>query len=321
MKPSILLLGGSYFIGKRIAEDLSRSSYSLTILNRGTRPCPSPDISEIHCDRNQTQALQAVLKGHSFDYVIDVSGLTAGHAASLSGALEWGSVKKLFFISSSAVYAVEQLTTPYRETDPLGCNQYWADYGTDKIQAEEEYCRCLSSEETKLVFLRPPYIYGENNTSQRESFVFDHITNNKPILIPDQGDILLQFLYTGDLSACIQTLLNAELPKVSVFNVGNREPVSIRQWISCCEQACGKPAKVIEFDYRKAGRAVRDFFPFHPFDNYLDVEKIHKLVPEETDFVEGLRRCFQWYCENREQIRWKETVAQNEAEILSQLGR
>ena len=54
----VLVLGGSYFIGRRIVEALLEAGYGVTTLNRGSRPAV-PGVSEIHCNREDAEAMKA----------------------------------------------------------------------------------------------------------------------------------------------------------------------------------------------------------------------------------------------------------------------
>ena len=45
----------------------------------------------------------------------------------------------------------------------------------------------------------------------------------------------------------------------------------------------GKRVETVMFDYKKENRGVREFFPFHDYDNVLNVDKIKCICPEETD--------------------------------------
>ena len=84
--------------------------------------------------------------------------------------------------------------------------------------------------------------------------------------------------------------------------------------------AAGKTARIIPYDYRQSGRAVRDFFPFHDYDNVLDVRAVKTVYPYQTPFSEGLSAAYGWFCKNRDSIAWKEGVMRNEAEILAEIG-
>ncbi len=317
----ILIMGGSYFIGKAIAERLCKEA-EVTLLNRGSKPAPQ-GIKQLVCDRNNAQQMKEVLCGHYFDYIIDVCGLNASQADILVNSLEdYHSLKMLVFISSSAVYDVENLTIPFKESDNLAPNKYWTDYDVEKIAAEDSYRTTFADTAVKTVFLRPPYVYGENNYAQRESFIFDHLINDRPIIIP-KSNPMLQFIYARDLADIIADMLARcdTMPQHTVCNVGNREGVSCREWIEVCGQAAGITPQIIEYDYKADGWEIRDFFPFFDYDNVLDVSAIKAICPNETPFVEGLRNTFEWFKQNRDNIQFKPHVTQNEINILEKLNK
>ncbi len=358
MADKVLILGGSYFVGRKMVEFLAGHGYEVTVLNRGTKPLSVEGVRQICCDRNDGEGMKKALAGKVFDYVIDVSWQDVSWVEKLCGALSFDSVKKLVFISSSAVYDVEHLQIPFLETDALAENKYWTFYGKGKIDAESYYSEFLKDKKTELVILRPPYIYGEYNYAQRESLIFRQLMENKPVVIPKSNprETLikafpspnlrseaatstanscdppeasmeahecfhrLQFIYTEDLAAIVECLLKSATGKESVFNVGNREAVTSREWVEACAKVAGKVPEIMELDYAEVGRNVRDFYPFFDYDNVLEVSKINKIVSKETEFEEGLRKSFAWFLENRENITFKANVDKNLYEIIAELS-
>lgn len=317
----VLIMGGSYFIGKAIAERLSRDA-EVTLLNRGNNPAPC-GIKQLVCDRNHAQQMKEVLRGHYFDYIVDVCGLNASQAEILVNALEdRTSLKMLVFISSSAVYDAENLQFPFKESDNLAANKYWTDYGTDKIASESAYRTAFADTLVKTVFLRPPYVYGENNYAQRESFIFDHLISDRPVIIP-KSNPMLQFIYSRDLADIISKIIcqRDTMPQNFVYNVGNSKGISCREWVEACGQAAGIAPQIIEYDYEADGRQIRDFFPFFDYDNVLEVSAVKAICPDETPFVEGLGNAFKWFMENRDNIQFKPHVTQNEIDILKKLNK
>lgn len=319
MEKSVLVMGGSYFIGRKIVDVLIAKGYMVYTLNRGTKPVCNSKIHNIKCDRNNENEMKKVLHCIKFDIVIDVCGLNKNQVDILYNAININEVEKLIFISSSAVYDVENCKNPYKETDSLKENKYWTFYGQNKIEAESFLINKLKDTNTKLIILRPPYVYGENNYAQRESFIFDHICNNKPIIIPNKGDTKLQFIYTTDLANIILKLIYMQLSSVSIFNVGNKNAITVKEWINSCADVVKRKAIIVEYDYKKYETNVRCFFPFFDYDNVLDVKKINKIYNVETDFIDGLKNSYKWYCENKGNIIFKEQVTKNEQAILSKL--
>lgn len=316
MSKRVLVLGGSYFIGKKIIDILLMQGYDVTILNRGSHMVDH--VRQIICDRNDKEGMIKSLKNNTFDYIVDVSGLNKEQASIICNAIDIKELKKFIFISSSAVYDIDRLQPPFREEDVRGENQYWTSYGKDKIEAEDYYSTFFRDTQVKVILLRPPYVFGENNYAQRESFIFEHIEKSQPILIP-KSNPMLQFIYTTDLANIIDILLMKEKNSLAIYNVGNREPISSSDWIHACEKVAGKQTNVIYYDYKEDQRHVRDFFPFHDYNNILDVTKIHSIVDAETPFRKGLKASYEWYIKEKENIVFKVKISDNERNILEQL--
>lgn len=317
MPKKVLIVGGSYFIGKAMTDAFLQNGFAVTLLSRGSKRIDR--TWQLNCDRNDENALKQVLAGKVFDWVVDVSGLNRLQMEKLLSALELSFVEKFLFISSSSVYAVDELNPPYRETDELGENSYWTDYGRNKIEAEAYLFSALANTEIKLTILRPPYVYGENNHVQRESFVFRHALQNKPIILPKK-DFKLQFIYAPDLANTALALLSQEQNQHEIYNVGNAQSISAEEWVRMCSLAVGKEVHLLRYDNLADGIASRVFFPFPDYDNYLDVSRIKAIIPEETSFADGLQSALKWYRAVEGEIAWNENMLTMEEKILEKLG-
>lgn len=314
----VLVIGGSYFIGKAITKELQGNGYEVTLLNRGSRLVAG--TKQLSCDRNDKKAMKSVLEGKVFDYLVDVSGVNKEQAQILCDTLNMKELKSMVFISSSAVYDVEHLKARFREQDRIKKNKFWGQYGTDKIEAERTYSQRMEERQIPLVILRPPYVYGEENYVQRESFIFEHILQNKPVIVP-AANKKLQFIYAKDLAVIVRKMLEKESRGSEIYNVGNNQYVTIKEWVQLCAEAMGKAVEIVNFDYKKYGRNVREFFPFHDYDNVLNVDKIQQadINIEETDMLAGLQNAYKWFLEQRLEISWKKEVKKAEVEILKEM--
>lgn len=289
----ILIIGGTVFASRYTAEYFIGKGHDVYALNRGTMP-RSAGVNHINADR---YSLGDSLKDYDFDAVAAVSLYDEKDTKSLLSAL--GNVKHFIFISSSAVYP-ETLPQPFSETQPCGINKHWGDYGTNKIAAE----RLILSEMPQAYILRPPYLYGKMNNLYREAFVFECAENNRPFYVPKDGSLPLQFFDIEDMCRFMEILLEKQ-PEQHIFNVGNPETVTIKEWVSLCYEVLGKKPELRYVD-RSVNR--RDYFPFLDYEYRLDVTAMLKLMDNLKPMEKGLSESYEWYGNNRELIRRKPLI-------------
>lgn len=100
---SILVIGGSGFVGRHLIPALQSAGCAVTVLNRGHRLVPG--TRQIHVDRNDRQRMRenATSIGQ-FDAIIDTSSYTEPQAAI---AVEYfgGKTRHWLQLSSAAVYS------------------------------------------------------------------------------------------------------------------------------------------------------------------------------------------------------------------------
>lgn len=288
--PTILVTGGTVFVSRYVAEYYIAKGYDVYVLNRNSRP-QSVGAKLIQADRNH---LGDVLRPFHFDAVIDVTAYTAKDVDLLLDAL--GSYDEYVLISSSAVYP-EYSLQPFTEATQVGANKYWGKYGTDKIEAEQ----ALLDRNPNAYILRPPYLYGPMNDIYREAFVFDCALENRKFYLPENGEMQLQFFHVHDLCRFIDAILDAK-PYQHIFNVGNQETVSIREWVELCYGVVNKPVEFVsvfeDIDQRK-------FFSFYDYEYYLDVTKQFQFIPDTKPLFDGLQEAYDWYKNNQEQVSKK----------------
>lgn len=285
----ILVTGGTVFVSRYIAEYYVKQGHKVYVLNRNTRE-QSEGVKLIQADR---QKLGDVLKGYCFDVVIDTA-YTASDVNLLLDAL--GEYKDYILISSSAVYP-EYETQSFVEDSALAVNKYWGKYGTDKIEAEET----LMKRNPAAYILRPPYLYGPMNNVYREAFVFDCATADRKFYLPKNGEMKLQFFHIHDLCRFIDILLENK-PEQHIYNVGNEEAISIKDWVKLCYEVVGKD---VEFINVYEDIEQRNYFSFYNYEYYLDISMQYELMPEVKPLKEGLKEAYEWYRNNMEKVNKK----------------
>ncbi len=285
----ILVTGGTVFVSRYIAEYYVTKGNDVYVLNRNSRK-QSERVTLIEADRHN---LGEKLRGYNFDVIIDTA-YNAHDVEMLLNALD--NYKEYILISSSAVYP-EYATQPFKEDTLLALNKYWGKYGTDKIEAE----KTLLERNSNAYIVRPPYLYGSMNNVYREAFVFDCALAERKFYLPKDGEMQLQFLHIYDLCRFIDILLKNK-PKQHIFNVGNKDTVSIREWVELCYQIAGKQA---EFVNVHKDIEQRNYFSFYDYEYCLDVSKQYELMQDVMPLKEGLKEAFDWYIHNVDAVNKK----------------
>lgn len=297
----ILVTGGTVFASRFTAEYFAKN-HEVYVLNRNTRT-QSAGVTLINADRH---ALGDALKGYEFDAVIDVTAYNEADVRDLLNAL--GDFGNYVLISSSAVYS-ETLPQPFKEDMQTGENSVWGDYGTNKIAAE----RYLQSRVPNAYIIRPPYLYGKMNNLYREAFVFECAERDMPFFEPYGGEMGLQFFDIEDMCRFIAILLEKQ-PEQRIFNVGNPETVSIREWATLCYGVLGKEPEIRRVLFRIN---QREYFPFYDYEYKLDVSAMTALMPEVKPLEQGLCEAYEWFSVHRDEIRRKPLFEYIENNLMS----
>lgn len=286
----ILVTGGTEFVSRYIAEYYIAKGFDVYVLNRNSRT-QSMGAKLIQADRYN---LGDILRHYHFDIVVDVTAYTAKDVDLLLDAL--GSYEEYVLISSSAVYP-EHSVQPFTEETQLGTNKYWGKYGTDKIEAEET----LMKRSKNAYIVRPPYLYGPMNNVYRESFVFDCALKDRRFYLPQYGEMRLQFFHVHDLCRFLDVILKNK-PQQHIFNVGNKDTVSIREWVELCYLIVNKK---VDFVNVLDNIEQRNYFSFYNYEYYLDVSKQYELMHDTKPLYDGLKDSFDWYINNSDKVNKK----------------
>lgn len=290
---NILITGGTVFVSRYAAEYYVKKGYNVFVLNRNNRTQVS-GVTLIEADRH---SIGEKLREYHFDIVFDITAYTKEDVNSLLDAL--GSYEEYIMISSSAVYP-EYCTQPFTEGTKLGENKFWGKYGTNKIEAE----KVLIERVPNAYILRPPYLYGQMNNVYREAFVFDCAMSNRRFYLPKEGQMKLQFFHVDDLCRFVDIIIDKK-PEQHIFNVGNKEAVSVRHWVEVCYKVVGKQAV---FENVMDDIEQRNYFSFYDYEYYLDMTEQEKLMPVTKSLEEGLKEAYNWYKNNTLEVNKKTYV-------------
>lgn len=139
------------------------------------------------------------------------------------------------------------------------------------------------------------------NNVYREAYVFDCALAGRKFYLPQNGEMKLQFFHIHDLCRFIDILLEYK-PSQHIFNVGNKDTISIREWVELCYHVVGSRA---EFECVYKDTEQRNYFCFDNYEYYLDVSEQYKLMQDVKPMSAGLKESYEWYKSNAEKVNRK----------------
>ena len=287
----VLILGGTKFVGKSLAQYFYNGGYDVTVLVSGNHPDKVPfGVEHIFADRHNFVDMHKALFGKAFDYIIDASGYTQEDVFNVVENCNWEVLKKYVFISSSAVYA--DVESPIKETAMCGENENWGEYGIHKREAEEYLLEQYEANNFPVNIIRPAYIYGAMNNLYREAFVFDCLEKGLPIVVPGDGHQKIQFIHISDVCRQVEAL--CEVDKIGeIYNSAEALPLTFNTWLVHIFTATARQVAVL-YD-RDLEYSDTQYFPFRNISYYLDTTKMDELCPPITNFIYGAKDAYEYY--------------------------
>ena len=237
----VLVIGGKLFIGRHLTGQLLEAGHEVTILHRRPGHDLGEAVQELIGDRNNIDSLAGVLAGHRFDAVFDnvydwQRGTTAAQVEAMARACGGGDLHRYVFMSSVGAY---QEGLGLTEESPLAPEDDPNSYARNKASSERALFRLHKQEGLPAVTLRPPFVYGPDNPFYREAFFWDRLADNRPILVPGDGQRPMHMVYVKDIvRACMAALERPEAVGRS-FNVADERPVTQDELVRALARAAG----------------------------------------------------------------------------------
>jgi 2'-hydroxyisoflavone reductase len=256
----LLILGGTGFIGPHLVRYAVARGHDVTIFTRGRRDGDlPPNVTRLIGDRNgQLDAL----KGGTWDAVIDDSATNPDWVRQSTELLK-DAVGAYLFTSSTGVYypylkrGLDENDQPHLEqADPKDGSET---FGVNKAKCEQQV-RTVFGDRTVVV--RPTYIVGPGDTSDRFPYWPVRLAKGGEVLAPGKRDDPIAFIDVRDLAEFVVKLL--EDKRRGVYNVvGPKAGMTARQFYEAA-RATINPSATLTY--------VEDY-------DFLDAHKIDSSVP------------------------------------------
>lgn len=195
-------------------------------------------------------------------------------------------IKNFIFGSSSSVYGTNK-KIPFSEDDPL--DSIISPYAKTKKKAEELCKEFHNKFNLNITCLRLFTVYGPRGRPDMAPYKFTkHIIKEKPIEMYGDGTTKRDYTYVQDIVDGVLSALDKNL-NFEIINLGNSNPIELKEFISIIEEKTGKKAKIQQLPMQKGDVPL----------TYADISKAERLLgyQPKTNIKEGINLLVEWFKE------------------------
>ena len=206
----VLILGGTKFLGRHLAESALAQGHSVTLFNRGIQSAGLyPEAEHLRGDRDGDLT---ALHGRTWDVAIDTSGYVP-RVVRASAQLLAGAVEHYSFVSSISAYAgwpalsrIDEDAPVATLADPTVEEVGGESYGPLKALCEQAVRETLPG---RALVVRPGLIVGPYDPTDRFSYWPYRIARGGEALAPGRPEGLTQVIDARDLAEWILRMATA----------------------------------------------------------------------------------------------------------------
>lgn len=298
-KPSILIVGGTGFIGKNLLNVVRKLGWICTVLSLRKPKKYEKNVEYLQVDLTNTLHTKNILANRNFDYVVNLSGYVdhssyfdKGQAVidthfnglqNLINSLDRSKLKCFVQIGSSDEYGnVSAPQSEHLRESPI------SPYSFSKVCATHLLQMLHKTENFPSVILRLFLVYGEGQNKQRFlPQIIKGCINDLNFPVSD-GMQLRDFCHVDDISHGIIAALTSDKGKGEVINLASGTPVTIREVITKVKSIIG------------LGNPMFGKIPYRTCENmslYADVSKAYQTLQwaSAIELDKGLERTINYY--------------------------
>ncbi len=323
---SLLITGGAGFFGYHLCKRFSKLFDKIIIID--IIPFNKEEYDEniiyFRLDIRDKKGVEDLIKKEKPDFVIHSAAALPLYKAKIIKQINVGgtknilessfnnNVKRVIFISSTAVYGIQE-KHPLYEDDALIEK---GPYGKTKIIAEK-ICEKYRKKGLCVPILRPKTFIGTNRLGIFQ-ILYDWVENGKKIPILGNGKNKYQLLEVEDLADAVYLTLTKSIDKVNdTFNVGAIEFRTVYEDVSALCKFANSGTRVMKtpaslaifflriFEILKLSPLYKWVYRTASKDSFVSVEKLQKQlnwIPNYSN-SDALIRSYNWYLEHKNEIK------------------
>jgi len=257
----IALLGGTGFIGSRVARELVSAGHTVLVVHRGRRPAPARCASSV-TDRADGSGLARALAEFETQTLLDMIAYTERDVEQVLPALPAG-LRRIVVISSGDVYQTygaflgleppDSVAESTGEEAPLRSSRYpyratarsrddmLFDY--DKVLVESRYREAP----TPVTTLRLPMVYGPGDPNARvatERRRLRSAVGGVLELNPGEAAWRCTRGYVDDVARAVALATTQRAASGRTYNVGETDALATADWLAEIARATGEPIAI-----------------------------------------------------------------------------
>lgn len=330
-----LLIGGTRFIGRHTVDDLLAHDYDVTLFNRGTSENPfadHDDVGHVTGDRNERADLESARDEVDPDVVIDFVAMAPAHAETATEV--FADVDAYVLVSSAAAYGrtdvpMREDETPLHEyteehvpDDPADAMEVdtGGSYGPRKAECDR-ICFAAADRGVNALVVRPTYVFGPYDYTQRYDYWIDRVANNDRVLVPGDGDALAHQVYVEDVASALRVVAEEGAPG-EAYNVAARQLLALDERLRTIADALDTEVELVHASERELARHDLTTFDFPlvlPIPVVADIGKLAALGWEATDNPTAVARTVEEHLESDRTGRGHGPDSETEAAAIEDL--
>ena len=333
---NILVIGGSGFIGSQVVKILAEKGNDVTVFHRGNT---KTEHKEILGERKNLAEFKDEFKELKPQVVVDVINYTEQNAADLMQTFR-GVAERVVVLSSQDVYRAfgriwrqedeEIEPVPINENAPLRSKTfYYRDYAENEEDLRFNYSKLLvektvtNDAELAATILRLPMVYGIGDHKHRFFSLIKRMDDKRPFILLSKDAASWRWTrgYVENVAEAIALAATNEKAKNQIYNVGEPDVLSEKEWIELLTEETGWDGKVLVLEKDSMGELIEGDFVFSQ-DIFVDTSKIRKELnfTETVSRREAIKRTIAWETANPpDKISAKEFDYETEDEIVRRL--
>ena len=237
-----LVLGGTRYMGVHLVNELISAGHEVTIATRGNTPDSYGNkVRRLKIDRKDPDSLRDAFQGKSYDVTVDNIAYSSNEVRFLLDSLQ---TSKYVLTSTVSVYSphfhenmceteIDTKTLPLKWCDFVDFSTY------DEVKRQAEAAAFQAYSHIPSAAVRFPYIFGEDDYTNRLYFYVENIFYERPMHI---DNLTARISFIDSVEAGQFLFHAATAPVFGPMNAGSNGTVSLEEIIAYTEKRMSKKA-------------------------------------------------------------------------------